>query len=196
MAFTQPDLPYSKDALAPHISAETLEYHYGKHHASYVKKLNDAVEGTKYAEMSLEEVVKASHDDGEKSVFNNAAQHFNHSFYWSCMSPSGGGEPTGKAAEAIEASFGSFDAFKKQLTDKASGHFGSGWAWVVVDDSGKLSITDGHDADTPIAHGRKPVLTIDVWEHAYYIDRRNARGDYIDAFWKVVNWDFVNDNLS
>ncbi len=196
MAHALPALKYSKDALAPHISAETLEFHYGKHHNAYVTKLNQGIEGTPYAEWSLEDLItKAATDAGAKKVFNNAAQHFNHSFYWECLSPNGGGAPTGKLAAAIDEAFGSFDAFKAAFTAAAANHFASGWAWLVKDADGKLKITDTHDADCPIAHGHTPLLTCDVWEHAYYIDYRNARPNYIEAFWKLVNWDFVAKNL-
>lgn len=195
MAHELPALPYAKDALAPHISAETLEYHHGKHHAGYVKKLNAGVEGTAFAGLSVEDTIKKAHSEGNQGIFNNAAQHFNHSFYWSCLSPSGGGEPTGALASKIDAAFGSFEAFKKAFTDAAGTHFGSGWAWLVADSAGNLKVIGTHDADTPVAHGMKPLLTCDVWEHAYYIDYRNARPDYISGFWNLVNWDFVGSNL-
>ncbi len=195
MAHELPELDYPQDALAPHISAETMSYHYGKHHAGYVKKLNAAVEGSPFAELDVEATIKKAHAEGNRGVFNNAAQHFNHSFYWKGLSPTGGGEPTGKAADAIKASYGTFDSFKAAFSKEAAGHFGSGWAWLVQDTSGNLKITSTHDADTPIAHGQTPLLTCDVWEHAYYVDYRNGRGDYIAAFWNLVNWDFVSSNL-
>ncbi|HHO54567.1 MAG TPA: superoxide dismutase [Deltaproteobacteria bacterium] len=195
MAHELPALPFANDALAPHISAETLGYHHGKHHAGYVKKLNAAVEGSAYSGMSLLEVIRKAQADGDQGVFNNAAQHFNHSFYWKSLSPSGGGEPTGAVAEQLTAAFGSVDAFKEAFTKAASTHFGSGWAWLVRDGTGKLQVISTHDADTPVAHGHKPVITCDVWEHAYYIDYRNARPDYIQAFWKLINWDFLAENL-
>lgn len=191
MAFQLPELPYSKDALAPHISAETIEYHYGKHHASYVTKLNGAIEGTEYAEMSLEEIIKKS----EGGLFNNAAQVWNHTFYWNSLSPNGGGEPTGELAETITAAFGSFADFKTEFSTAAASQFGSGWAWLVKDQSGKLSITTSANAETPLTEGLTALLTCDVWEHAYYVDYRNARPKYIESFWNLVNWDFVEANL-
>ncbi len=191
MAFKLPELPYSKDALAPHISVETIEYHYGKHHNAYVTKLNAAVEGTPDAEKSLEDLIKSA----KGGIFNNAAQVWNHTFYWNCLSPSGGGEPKGKVADAIKSSFGSFEAFKKEFTDKSATLFGSGWAWLVKDKAGKLSIVQTANAGTPMTDGLTALLTCDVWEHAYYVDYRNARPDYIGAFWKLVNWDFVAKNL-
>ncbi|MGH1468212.1 MAG: superoxide dismutase [Bdellovibrionales bacterium] len=191
MAFQLPELPYSKDALAPHISAETLEYHYGKHHAGYVTKLNAAVEGTELAELSLEEVIKKS----EGGVFNNAAQVWNHTFYWNSLSPNGGGEPTGELAQTITTAFGSFIEFKDQFSKAAAGQFGSGWAWLVKTEAGKLEITTTANAGTPLTENVTPLLTCDVWEHAYYIDYRNARPKYIESFWSLVNWDFVEANL-
>ncbi len=191
MAFQLPELPYSKDALAPHISAETLEYHYGKHHAGYVTKLNNAVEGTEFAEMSLEDVIKKS----EGGLFNNAAQVWNHTFYWNSLSPNGGGEPTGDLSNAINDAFGSFSAFKDEFSAAAAGQFGSGWAWLVKDSSGALKITTTANAETPLTDDVTPLLTCDVWEHAYYIDYRNARPKYIESFWNLVNWDFVEANL-
>ncbi len=195
MTHALPALPYADDALAPHISAETLGFHHGKHHAGYVEKLNAAIEGTAFAGLSLEEVIRKAHSEGNTGVFNNAAQHFNHSFYWNSLSPSGGGEPTGAVAAALNAAFGSVAAFEEAFTKAAGTHFGSGWAWLVKDGSGTLKVISTHDADTPVAHGLTPVLTCDVWEHAYYIDYRNARPDYISAFWNLVNWDFVGANL-
>lgn len=191
MAFSLPELPYSKDALAPHISVETIEYHYGKHHQAYVTKLNAAVEGTPDADKSLEDLIKSS----SGGIFNNAAQVWNHTFYWNCLSPNGGGEPTGKVAEAINASFGSFENFKKEFTDKAATLFGSGWAWLVKGADGKLAIAQTANAGCPLTDNHTPLLTCDVWEHAYYVDYRNARPDYIAAFWNLVNWDFVEKNL-
>lgn len=198
MAHTLPALPYAADALAPHISAETLGYHHGKHHAGYIAKLNTLLEGHPLADATPEAVVDRLSEVPEAKrggVFNCAAQHINHSFYWLCLSPSGGGEPTGAVADAINAAFGSFAAFKEQFNAKAANHFGSGWAWLVKDADGNLRITDTHDADTPRAHGHTPLLTCDVWEHAYYVDYRNNRGGYIEAFWSLVNWDFVASNL-
>lgn len=191
MAFQLPELPYSKDALAPHISAETLEYHYGKHHAGYVTKLNAAVEGTEYAEMTLEEIIKKA----KGGLFNNAAQVWNHTFYWNSLSPNGGGEPTGDLSKTITDSFGSFSAFKEQFSTAAAGQFGSGWAWLVKDASDKLAITTSANAETLVTENVTPLLTCDVWEHAYYIDYRNARPKYIESFWNLVNWDFVDANL-
>lgn len=193
MSFQLPELPYSKDALQPHISAETLEYHYGKHHQAYVNKLNDGVTGTEFAEMSLEEIIKKA----EGGIFNNAAQTWNHTFYWNSLSPDGGGEPTGDLAQAINDSFGSFSDFKEKFSAAAAGQFGSGWAWLVQNTDGKLEITSTSNADTPIkSEGVTPLLTCDVWEHAYYIDYRNARPKYIESFWHLVNWDFVEKNMN
>jgi Fe-Mn family superoxide dismutase len=191
MAFTLPPLPYSLDALAPHLSRETLELHHGKHHQTYVDKLNDLV-GDR-GDDELDEVILSA-DKGP--VFNNAAQHWNHSFYWQCMAPDGGGAPSGPLAEAIDRDFGSFDAFGKELHDAAATHFGSGWAWLV-DDGSKLLITSTHDADLPLAHSQRALLTIDVWEHAYYVDYRNRRPDYLTAFLDhLVNWEFVGSEFS
>lgn len=186
-----PELPYSNDALAPHISAETIEYHYGKHHNAYVTKLNDGIKGTEYAEMSLEDIIMKA--DG--GLFNNAAQVWNHTFYWNSLSPNGGGAPTGAVADAINAKWGSFDKFKEEFNAKAGGNFGSGWTWLVKDSSGKLDILNTDDADTAMKHGKTAVLTCDVWEHAYYIDYRNARPKYLEGFWNLVNWDFANKNM-
>lgn len=191
MTIELPKLNYELDGLQPHISKETLEYHYGKHHKAYVDKLNKAIESTKMAEMSLEEIVMNS----EGGVFNNAAQVWNHSFYWNCLSPSGGGEPSGALMEAIKKDFGSFDSFKKEFTEKSLTLFGSGWAWLVKTSDGKLEITQTFNADLPMKHKKTALLTCDVWEHAYYVDYRNARPNYLEAFWKLVNWDFVSKNL-
>jgi Fe-Mn family superoxide dismutase len=191
-AFTLPELPWAKDALAPTISAETIDYHYGKHHNAYLNALNSLVEGSKYAGKSLEELVKTP--DLEAAFFNPAAQVWNHTFYWNCLSPHGGGQPTGKLLERIEKHFGSFDNFKKEFSEKAAKQFGSGWAWLVKEGD-TLSIEGTSNADTPLAHGKTPLLTLDVWEHAYYIDYRNARPKYIEAFWDIVNWEFVSKNL-
>ena len=191
MAHTLPELPYAMDALEPHISRETLEYHYGKHHKTYVDKLNGLIEGTEFADASLEDIVRKS----SGGVFNNAAQVWNHTFYWHCLSPNGGGQPDGKLAEAINASFGSFDEFKQQFSDKAVTLFGSGWAWLVKQGDGKLAIAQTSNAETPLTGSGVPLLTCDVWEHAYYIDYRNARPKYLEAFWQLVNWDFVAKNL-
>lgn len=191
MAFSLPELPYSKDALAPHISTETLDFHYGKHHQGYVNKLNAAVEGTEWAEKSLEEIIKST----KGGMFNNAAQVWNHTFYWHSLSPNGGGEPTGEIKSAIEKDFGGFDSFKEEFNKKAAGQFGSGWAWLVKTAQGKLEIVTTPNAETPLTTDNKPVLTCDVWEHAYYIDYRNDRAKYLEHFWSLVNWDFANKNL-
>ena len=191
MPFELPPLPYAKDALAPHISAETLDFHHGKHHQSYVNNLNGMIDGTEWAGKSLEDIIKQA--DG--GVFNNAAQIWNHTFYWHCLSPNGGGEPTGKLADAINDAFGSFTAFKEQFSTAAAKTFGSGWAWLVRDASGKLSITSTSNAGNPMTDDFTPMMTCDVWEHAYYIDFRNARPKYIEAFWSLINWDFVAEQL-
>jgi len=191
MAFTLPPLPYAKDALAPHISAETLDFHHGKHHNAYVTNLNKLLEGKPEASKSLEEIILSS--DG--GVFNNAAQIWNHTFYWNSMKPNGGGAPTGDLAAAIDRDFGSFDKFKEEFTAAATTQFGSGWAWLVLD-KGKLAVTKTGNADLPMKHGQKALLTIDVWEHAYYIDFRNLRPKYIETFLaNLVNWDFALANL-
>ena len=190
MAIELPELPYSRDALAPHISPETIDFHYGKHHATYVKKVNDAVQGTPDDSKSLEELI-ASTSGG---LFNSAAQTWNHTFYWNCLAPNAGGEPPAGVKAKIEQHFGSYDKFKDDFSAMAGGHFGSGWAWLVAKD-GKLQLTDTHDAGCPLTDGASPILTCDVWEHAYYIDYRNARPDYVKAFWALVNWDFVAANL-
>ena len=191
MAFTLPELPYAKDALQPVISAETIEYHYGKHHKAYVDNLNKFAAGTKYESMSLEEAVKAAAGQAsEKKIFNNAAQVWNHTFYWNCLAPNAGGEPTGNIKSAIEKSFGSFADFKTKFNEAAVGQFGSGWAWLVKKGDGVEIVTTAN-ADTPFATGGTCILTCDVWEHAYYIDYRNARPKYVEEFWKLVNWSFV-----
>jgi Fe-Mn family superoxide dismutase len=189
-------LPYEKDALAPVISAETIDYHYGKHHQAYVNKLNELAPGTKYEHMSLEEVIKASAGQlTEKMIFNNAAQVWNHTFYWNCLSPSGGGEPSGAIGDAITKTFGDFASFKDKFSKAAIGQFGSGWAWLVKNADGGLVIETSANADTPFAAGKTCILTCDVWEHAYYIDYRNARPKFIEAWWSLVNWDFASKNL-
>jgi len=192
MAFTLPPLPYDKTALAPHISAETLEFHHGKHHNAYVTNLNKLLDGKPEAEKSLEEVIASS----EGAVFNNAAQIWNHTFYWNSMKPQGGGKPTGDLAAAIDRDFGSYDNFRKAFTEAATTQFGSGWAWLVVGADGKLAVTKTGNADLPSKHGQKALLTIDVWEHAYYIDFRNLRPKYIETFLdSLVNWDFALANF-
>ena len=192
MAFSLPELPYAKNALEPHISAETLEYHYGKHHKTYVDKLNGLVEGTDMADKSLEEIIRNS----SGGLFNNAAQVWNHSFYWECLSPNGGGTPTGTLADLIQRDFGSFDQFVEKFNESAVGNFGSGWTWLVQNPDGKLAIVNTDDAETPLTGEAKPLLTCDVWEHAYYVDYRNARPKYLEAFWQLVNWDNVAARLS
>jgi len=192
MAFSLPELPYAKNALEPHISAETLEYHYGKHHKTYVDKLNGLVEGTDMADKSLEDIIRNS----SGGLFNNAAQVWNHSFYWECLSPNGGGAPTGTLADLIQRDFGSFDQFVEKFNESAVGNFGSGWTWLVQNPDGKLAIVNTDDAETPLTGEAKPLLTCDVWEHAYYVDYRNARPKYLEAFWQLVNWDNVAARLS
>jgi len=186
-----PPLPYAKDALAPHISEETIEYHYGKHHQAYVNNLNNLAVDTEFVHMSLDDIVKSS--DG--AIFNNAAQVWNHSFYWQCLSPSGGGQPTGALLSIIERNFGTFDTMKSELNRVAMATFGSGWAWIVRNENGALEFASTSNAGCPITEGKTPVLTCDVWEHAYYIDYRNARQQYLDAFWEIVNWEFVAMHL-
>jgi Fe-Mn family superoxide dismutase len=186
MAFTLPPLPYDKNALAPHISAETLEYHHGKHHQAYVTNLNKLLEGKPEANKSLEDIILSS----EGGVFNNAAQIWNHTFYWHCMKPGGGGQPTGDLADAVKRDFGSFEKFSEEFSSAAATQFGSGWAWLVLGKDKKLAVTKTGNADLPMKHGQKALLTIDVWEHAYYIDYRNQRPKYIETFLKsLVNWD-------
>ncbi|MFX4228073.1 MAG: superoxide dismutase [Porticoccaceae bacterium] len=192
MAITLPELPYAIDALEPQISKETLEYHYGKHHATYVAKLNPLIEGTDLADADLETIIKNS----EGGVFNNAAQVWNHTFYWNCLSPDGGGEANGPVAEAINAAFGSFEDFKEQFTNSAVNNFGSGWTWLVKNTDGSVAIVNTDDANTPLTTDARPLLTVDVWEHAYYIDYRNSRPAYMEAFWSLVNWNFVNENFA
>jgi len=192
MAFELPELPYAKDALAPVISAETIDYHYGKHHAAYVANLNKLTDGTPHADASLEEIIAAA--DG--GLFNNAAQVWNHTFYWSCMKPGGGGDPTGALAEAIKRDFGSVDDFRRDFKNACVGQFGSGWGWLV-EKGGKLQIMTTANADLPLKHGAKALLTCDVWEHAYYVDFRNARPNYVQSFIDhLLNWDFVSGNLA
>lgn len=191
MAFTLPELPYALDALAPHISKETLEYHYGKHHQTYVTNLNNLVEGTDMANDSLEDIVKKS----SGGVFNNAAQVWNHTFYWNSLSPNGGGEPTGALADAINAKWGSVDNFKAEFNKSAAGNFGSGWTWLVKKADGSVDIVNTSNAATPLTTDDVALLTCDVWEHAYYIDTRNSRPQYLENFWKLVNWDFATKNF-
>ncbi|MCK5862510.1 MAG: superoxide dismutase [Candidatus Hydrogenedentes bacterium] len=192
MSFKQPELPYALNALAPYLSEEQMSYHYGKHHAAYFTNLNGLLEGKPEAELPLKEVVVKA----EGGVFNNAAQAWNHSFFWQCLSPSGGGLPTGDLLARIERDFGSFDQFKEQFSTAAAKLFGSGWAWLALDSAGKLVIMQLSNADTPLKHGAEPLLTLDVWEHAYYVDYRNARPKFVEGFWGAVNWDFVSANLT
>ncbi len=191
MAHTLPALPYELNALEPHISKETLEFHHGKHHQTYVTNLNNLIKETEFAEMSLEDIVKKS----SGGMFNNAAQVWNHSFYWNCLSPNGGGQPSGSLADAINSTFGSFDKFKEDFTKTAVTTFGSGWGWLVKNADGSLALVSTSNAATPMTSGQTALLTCDVWEHAYYIDYRNARPKYLEAFWNLVNWDFVAQNL-
>ena len=192
MSFSLPELPYSKDALAPHISKETLEYHHDKHHRKYVDTLNDLVPGTEFEGKDLEEVVRGS----SGKLFNQAAQVWNHTFYWNCLSPDGGGEPTGPLAEAIDKAFGSFDKFREEFNTAAAGNFASGWTWLVKKADGSVAIVNTDDAETPLTdNSLTPLLTVDVWEHAYYIDYRNARPKYLEAIWNIVNWEFVSKNF-
>lgn len=191
MAHSLPELPYAMDALAPTISKETLEYHYGKHHQAYVNNLNKLIEGSEHADASLEDIVRRA----EGGVFNNAAQIWNHTFYWNCLSPQGGGDPTGSVADALTSAFGSVQAFREAFSTKAATLFGSGWAFLVKNEDGSLEIGQYANAGCPLKDGKTALLTCDVWEHAYYVDYRNARPNYIEAFWKLVNWDFVAKNL-
>ena len=191
MEHTLPPLPYPMDALAPHISKETLEYHYGKHHQAYVTNLNNLIKGTEYENASLEDIIKKS----SGGIFNNAAQVWNHTFYWNCMKPNGGGTPTGALADAIKVKWGSFDKFKEEFTKSGVGNFGSGWTWLVKKTDGSVDIVNTSNAGTPLTSADKPLMTCDVWEHAYYIDYRNLRAKYIESFWKLVNWDFAAKNL-
>lgn len=193
MAFELPALPYEKSALEPHISAETLDYHYGKHHATYVTKLNGLIGGTELENKTLEEIVRSS----EGGVFNNAAQIWNHTFYWHSLSPNGGGEPSGALADAINAKWGSFSAFQEAFNDKAVNNFGSSWTWLVKTADGQLDIVNTSNAGTPITDSSlTPLLTVDLWEHAYYIDYRNARPNYLKGFWELANWDFASKNFA
>ena len=186
-----PELPYAKNALEPHISAETLDYHHGKHHASYVEKLNAKIEGTEFESASLEDIIRKS----SGGVFNNAAQVWNHSFYWNCMSPDGGGAPAGEIGSAIESTFGSFDRFKDEFSDAAFSNFGSGWTWLIKNSDGSIEVVNTDNAGNPLTEGKQPLLTCDVWEHAYYLDHRNSRPQYLEAWWQLVNWEFVERNF-
>lgn len=190
MQHTLPPLPYGMDALQPHISKETLEYHYGKHHQTYVTNLNKLIPGTEFENMPLEDIIRKS----QGPVFNNSAQVWNHTFFWSSMSPQGGGKPRGQVAKAIEGKFGSFEAFKDKFSAAAVGVFGSGWAWLVKKADGSVDIETTSNAGTPLTGANKALLTCDVWEHAYYIDYRNRRPDFVAAYWNVINWDFAEKN--
>jgi len=192
MEHTLPALPYAMDALAPHISKETLEYHYGKHHQAYVTNLNNLIKGTEFENMSLEDIIKKS----SGGVFNNSAQVWNHTFYWNCLSPNGGGAATGAVADAINKKWDSFDKFKEEFSKSAVSNFGSGWTWLVKKADGSVDIANTSNAQTPLTSADKPLLTCDVWEHAYYVDYRNARPKYVESFWNLVNWDFVNKNFA
>ncbi len=187
-----PPLPYPKNALEPHMSQETLEYHYGKHHQAYVDKLNSLIPGTEYENMDLVEIIRKS----SGTLFNQAAQVWNHTFFWNCLSPNGGGEPKGELADAINKTWGSFENFKKEFSESTINNFGSGWGWLVKKSDGSLAIVQTDDAETPIQNtDSTPLLTCDIWEHAYYIDYRNARPKFLEAFWNLVNWDFVAENF-
>ncbi len=193
MAHTLPDLPFAIDALQPHISKETLEYHHGKHHQAYVTNLNNLIAGTDFEDKSLEDIINGS----EGGMFNNAAQVWNHTFYWNCLSPNGGGEATGDIAAAIDKAFGSFAEFKEKFSTSAVTNFGSGWTWLVKNEDGSVELLNTSNAGTALTEaGKTPLLTCDVWEHAYYVDYRNARPGYVAAYWNLVNWDFVNSNFA
>ncbi len=198
MTFTLPALPYAKDALAPHISANTFDFHHGKHHNAYVVKLNELIAGTEFEKASLEEIIRATAGKAEKAaLFNNAAQHWNHSFFWHCLKPNGGGKPTGEVAARIERDLGGYEKFAADFKNAALTQFGSGWAWLVKDASGTLKITKTANADLPMAHGETALLTVDVWEHAYYLDFQNRRPDFVQTVLdSLVNWEFVNANLA
>jgi Fe-Mn family superoxide dismutase len=192
MAFELPALPYPKNALAPTISEETIDYHYGKHHQTYVTNLNNLVPGTEFENASLEDIIMKS----SGGIFNNAAQVWNHTFYWHCLSPNGGGEPTGALADAINKAFGSFADFKQKFSTSAATNFGSGWTWLVKNQDGSVEIMNTSNAATPLTSGKQALLTVDVWEHAYYIDYRNARPKYLESIWNIINWDFVAQNYA
>ena len=191
MMHTLPELPYAKNALEPYMSAETLEFHYGKHHQTYVDNLNKLIKDTEFADLSLEDIIKRS----SGGIFNNSAQVWNHTFFWNCLSPNGGGAPSGRLADEINKAFGSFEEFQAKFSQTAITTFGSGWAWLVQNQDGSLGLVSTSNAGTPMTDGRKALLTCDVWEHAYYIDYRNARPKFVENFWKIVNWDFVAKNL-
>ncbi len=192
MAIELPALPYARDALAPHISAETIDFHFGKHHQTYVTNLNNQIAGTDFEGKDLETIIRSS----TGGMFNNAAQVWNHTFYWNCLAPNTGGQPTGKLLDAINSAFGSFDAFKEKFTQTALTTFGSGWAWLVQRPDGSLALVSTSNAATPLTGEDRALLTCDVWEHAYYVDYRNARAKYVEAFWNLVNWDFVAKQMA
>ncbi len=192
MAFELPALPYEKDALTPHISSETLDFHYGKHHNTYVVNLNNLIAGSNFENMSLEDIIMKS----EGGIFNNAAQVWNHTFYWNCLTPNGGGEPSGALADAINAKWGSIDKFKEDFSAACVTNFGSGWTWLVKNTANELEIVKTSNAGTPMTDGHTALMTCDVWEHAYYIDYRNARPKYVEAFWNLINWDFISANFT
>jgi Fe-Mn family superoxide dismutase len=197
MTFTLPPLPFDKSALEPNISAKTFDFHHGKHHQAYVTKLNELVAGTEFEKMPLEEIIKKTANDSAKApIFNNAAQHWNHSFFWECLKPNGGGKPSGELAKKIDSDLGGYDKFAADFKAAAIAQFGSGWAWLVADSAGKLKITKTANADLPLAHGEKALLTVDVWEHAYYLDYQNRRPDFVQTFLdKMANWDFAAANF-
>ncbi len=197
MTIALPNLPFDKNALNPHISEQTIEFHYGKHHNAYVVNLNKFIEGTDLAGQDLETIItKTANDASKASIFNNAAQVWNHSFYWNCIKPGGGGAPSGAVAKKIDSDFGSYEKFSEELKNAGVTQFGSGWAWLVMKD-GRLEIMKTLNADTPLAHGLKPLLTVDVWEHAYYLDYQNRRPDYLATFIEhLINWDFVNSQMA
>lgn len=192
MAFQLPELPFPKDALKPFLSEETFDYHHGKHHAAYVNNANNLIKDTPYDDMALEDVIRKAASEGATGLFNNSAQIWNHTFFWNCMSPNGGGAPAGKIGELITRDFGGLDAFKEQFTKAAVTLFGSGWAWLALNAEGKLELLQLSNADTPMVHNKTALLTLDVWEHAYYIDYRNARPKFVEGFWDVVNWEQAN----
>ena len=191
MEHTLPPLPYAKDALQPHISAETIDFHYGKHHQAYVTNLNKLIAATPFEKSTLEEIILKS----EGGIFNNAAQVWNHTFYWNCLKPQGGGAPTGKVGELINQKWGNFDKFKEEFTKAATTNFGSGWTWLVQNKAGQVEILNTSNAQTPMTSGMTALMTVDVWEHAYYVDYRNARPNYVTAFWNLINWDFANQKV-
>lgn len=190
-----PELPYDKNALAPLITEETFDYHHGKHHATYVKNLNDIVMDSPLEEKSVKELILIGNEKNDAALFNNAAQHWNHSFFWHCLAPNGGGNPKGNIKDLIERDFESFDKFKEEFSTTATKLFGAGWAWLAQNDAGKLEIIPMKDAHTPLTESKTPILTLDVWEHAYYIDYRNARPKFVESFWEIINWDFANKNI-